>query len=62
MLMKRSSNYENLFDPTTELMRGRLANGEWIKDFDPEYPYYEYMYREANAWQSSFSPRTTCKD
>ena len=54
MLMKRSSNYKNMFDPTTELMRGRLANGEWIKDFDPEYPYYEYMYREANAWQSSF--------
>ncbi|MDP4164957.1 MAG: glycoside hydrolase family 92 protein, partial [Bacillota bacterium] len=36
------------------LMRGRLANGEWIKNFDPEFPYYEYMYREANAWQSSF--------
>ena len=54
MLMKRSGNYKNLFDPTTELMRGRLANGEWIKNFDPEYPYYEYMYREANAWQSSF--------
>jgi predicted alpha-1,2-mannosidase len=54
MLMKRTSNYKNLFDPTTELMRGRLANGEWIKNFDPKYPYYEYMYREANAWQSSF--------
>jgi putative alpha-1,2-mannosidase len=35
-------------------MRGRLENGEWIKNFNPEYPYYEYMYREANAWQSSF--------
>src|SRR5690606_8383905 len=22
--------------------------------FDPQYPYYEYMYREANAWQISF--------
>jgi len=54
MLMKRTGNYKNLFDPTTELMRGRLANGEWIKNFDPKYPYYEYMYREANAWQSSF--------
>ncbi len=54
MLMKRTSNYKNMFDPSTELMRGRLANGEWIKDFDPEQPYYEYMYREANAWQSSF--------
>lgn len=54
MLMKRTCNYKNLFDPTTKLMRGRLANGEWIKKFDPKYPYYEYMYREANAWQSSF--------
>jgi len=54
MLMKRTGNYKNQFDPTTELMRGRLANGEWVKNFDPQYPYYEYMYREANAWQSSF--------
>jgi putative alpha-1,2-mannosidase len=35
-------------------MRGRLENGEWVKNFNPQYPYYEYMYREANAWQSSF--------
>lgn len=35
-------------------MRGRLANGDWIQNFDPQYPYYEYMYREANAWQVSF--------
>jgi predicted alpha-1,2-mannosidase len=54
MLMKRSQNYKNMFDPSTELMRGRLENGEWIKNFNPQYPYYEYMYREANAWQSSF--------
>ena len=54
MLMKRSKNYRNVFDPSTGLMRGRLADGEWVKDFNPEYPYYEYMYREANAWQSSF--------
>ena len=54
MLMKRTGNYKNVFDPSTGLMRGRLANGEWIKNFDPEFPYYEYMYREANAWQSSF--------
>jgi predicted alpha-1,2-mannosidase len=54
MLMKRTGNYKNLFDPSTGLMRGRLENGDWIKNFDPEFPYYEYMYREANAWQSSF--------
>jgi predicted alpha-1,2-mannosidase len=54
MLMKRSGNYTNVFDSSTGLMRGRLENGEWVKNFDPQYPYYEYMYREANAWQSSF--------
>ncbi len=54
MLMKRSKNYKNMFDPSTELMRGRLDDGSWVKNFNPEYPYYEYMYREANAWESSF--------
>lgn len=54
MLMARSKNYKNMFDPSTRFMRGKLANGEWIKDFNPQYPYYEYMYREANAWQVSF--------
>ena len=54
MLMKRTGNYKNLFDPETHLMRGRLENGRWVTPFNPEYPYYEYMYREANAWQSTF--------
>ncbi len=54
VLMKRSQNYKNMFDPSTRFMRGRLANGEWIKSFNPQFPYYEYMYREANAWQLSF--------
>jgi len=54
ILMARSKNYKNMFDPTTRFMRGRLANGDWIAPFNPQYPYYEYMYREANAWQVSF--------
>jgi len=54
LLMARSKNYKNVFDPSTRFMRGRLANGDWIKPFNPQYPYYEYMYREANAWQVSF--------
>ena len=54
MLMKRTSNYKNLFDPSTGLMRGRLDDGSWITPFDDQYPYYEYMYREANAWQQAF--------
>jgi predicted alpha-1,2-mannosidase len=52
--MKRSKNYKNVFDPSTGFMRGRLANGRWVRPFNPQYPYYEYMYREANAWQSTF--------
>jgi predicted alpha-1,2-mannosidase len=52
--MARSYNFTNMFDSSTGLMRGRLANGDWVKPFNPQYPYYEYMYREANAWQSSF--------
>lgn len=54
ILMARSKNYKNMFDPGTRFMRGRLENGDWIKPFNPQYPYYEYMYREANAWQVSF--------
>lgn len=60
LLMGRSHNYTNLFDASTGLMRGRLENGDWVKHFNPEFPYYEYMYREANAWQSSFfAPQDT---
>ncbi len=60
MLMKRSKNYRNMFDPSTGLMRGRLENGQFIQKFDPQFPYYEYMYREANAWQQSFfAPQDT---
>ena len=60
LLMKRSGNYKNVFDSSTGLMRGRLENGEWVTNFNPQFPYYEYMYREANAWQSSFfAPQDT---
>jgi predicted alpha-1,2-mannosidase len=52
--MKRAGNYTNQFDASTGLMRGRLEDGKWVEPFDPQFPYYEYMYREANAWQSSF--------
>lgn len=54
MLMARTGNYKNLFDSSTGFWRGRIDDGSWIVDFDPYYPYYAYMYREANAWQSLF--------
>lgn len=54
ILMQRSGNYKNVFDPTTGFMRGRLESGNWVEPFYPDYPYYVFMYREANAWQSTF--------
>ena len=54
LLMGRSMNYKNLFDPSTGFWRGKIEDGSWIQDFDPYYPYFAYMYREANGWQSLF--------
>lgn len=54
LLMKHSENYKNLFDPSTGFFRGKIEDGSWIEDFDPYYPYFAYMYREANAWNSLF--------
>jgi predicted alpha-1,2-mannosidase len=54
MLMKRTGNYKNVFNPATGFMQGRVADGSWVKNFDPNYVYYEYMYRESNAWQQTF--------
>lgn len=54
LLLKHSQNYKNLFDPETGFWRGKIADGSWIKDFRPNYPYYAYQYREADAWNSLF--------
>jgi predicted alpha-1,2-mannosidase len=55
--MKRSDNYKNVFDPSTNLMRGRDSKGEWRTPFNP----YRYVtsevesdYTEGNAWQYSW--------
>lgn len=54
MLMEHSKYYKNVFDASTGFYRGRIADGSWIKDFDPYYPYFQYMYRESNAWNNLF--------
>ena len=57
LLLQHAQNYKNLFDASTGFWRGKvLRNGEgqWIEDFRPNYPYYQYMYREADAWNSLF--------
>lgn len=54
MLMARTGNYKNLFNPANGFMQGRYDDGSWVEPFDPYFPYYAYMYREANGWQSIF--------
>lgn len=35
ILMKRSENYKNVFDPAVGYVRGRYADKRWIEPFDP---------------------------
>ncbi len=53
-LMKRADNYKNVFDPSTGFMRGRVEGGGWMTPYDPYYPYFQQMYREANGWNQIF--------
>ena len=48
---QRAQNYKNIYDPTSQFMRGRFRN-TWFAPFDP----YEvnFNYTEANSWQYSF--------
>ncbi|MCU4158088.1 GH92 family glycosyl hydrolase [Carboxylicivirga sp. A043] len=56
--MKRAAYYKNHFDASTGFMRGKLANGEWKKEFDPLHSSHRKdEYVEGNAWQYSwFAP------
>jgi len=55
-LMKQSKNYRNVFDASTGFYRGRDDKGDWLVEFDPYYPYFQHMWREANAWNVLFYP------
>lgn len=48
---ERGQYYKNIYDPSSQFMRGRFRN-TWFAPFDP----YEvnFNYTEANAWQYSF--------
>lgn len=50
----RSNFYKNLFDKSTNLMRGKLANGSWVEPFahlDSGQLAIGGNYTEGNAWQ-----------
>ncbi len=53
--MESSKNYKNLFDPSTGLMRGKLADGSWRTPFSPfSSTHRNDDYTEGNAWQYSW--------
>lgn len=54
MFMARARNYRNVWDSDTKFMRGRIEDGSWIAPFHPMEPYYNYMYKESNAWQTTW--------
>ncbi len=50
---KRASNWKNVLDPQTHLMRGKNEDATWVTPFDP-YAIQFRDYTEANAWQYTF--------
>jgi predicted alpha-1,2-mannosidase len=48
-LMKQAEYYKNLFDPETKFIRPKLADGSFIKDFDPLRGWDGFQ--EGNAYQ-----------
>lgn len=49
----RSFNYKHLYDPETQLMRGKNKNGEFMKPFNP----FKWgdAFTEGNSWHYSWS-------
>jgi len=54
LFYKRAGNYVNLFDGSTQFMRGRKANGDWRGRFD-SHKLVGDEYTEADAWQYAFA-------
>jgi predicted alpha-1,2-mannosidase len=54
--MNRAKSYAKVFDSSTGLMRGRLADGSWRTPFNPKKttPLGRGDFTEANSWQYSF--------
>ena len=50
---QRAMNYRSLYDPSTRLMRGRMANGEFMKPFSPLK--WGDAFTEGNSWHYTWS-------
>ena len=53
-LMKRSQNYRNLWDPATEFMRSKDAQGNWAERNFDQYA-WGGAYTESGPWQASWA-------
>ncbi|MDN5213991.1 GH92 family glycosyl hydrolase [Fulvivirgaceae bacterium BMA12] len=53
LFLKKSKNYQHLFDPSTKLMRGKMKNGEFQSPFNP----FKWgdAFTEGNSWHYSWS-------
>jgi predicted alpha-1,2-mannosidase len=57
MLVQRSTNYRNYFDPSTKFMRAKLEDGAFAEPFHPIDLGHSKRWRdytESNAWQTTF--------
>jgi predicted alpha-1,2-mannosidase len=53
--IKRAGSYKNLYDSSTNFMRGKLSNGNWNSPFNPLASNHRRDdYCEGNAWQWTF--------
>ena len=58
LLLERSKNYRNLFDPKSRFIRARLENRDWAEPFDPRGMGHSKQWRdytEANSWETTFA-------
>ena len=51
---ERATYYKNVFDPEVRFMRGRMKDGSWNPDFDPQEAKYMGAFTEGNSYQYSF--------
>jgi len=60
IFMKRAGYYRNLYDPSTQLFRGKDSKGNWRTPFNPLIATSPMNnpgdYTEANAWQYFWTP------
>ena len=58
LLLERSKNYRNLFDPKVGFIRPRMENGDWSEPFTPTEMGYSKKWRdytESDPWETTFS-------